>query len=129
MEYQQRLRKRRRGVLADKSEPHVGTRLWSHAAEAGARALGQPAGAIAVGRRADWLVLDRDHPAWPARRSRMRSITWSSPRETPPSATSWSPAAGRQGRLHAAERPLSGVCRIDVAPGRGAARRAPYPRQ
>ena len=63
MEYQQRLRKRRRGVLADKSEPHVGTRLWSHAAEAGARALGQPAGAIAVGRRADWLVLDRDHPS------------------------------------------------------------------
>jgi len=29
LEYQQRLRKRRRGVLATGAEPHVGTRLWS----------------------------------------------------------------------------------------------------
>jgi len=62
MEYQQRLRKRRRGVLAEKSEPHVGTRLWREAAEHGASAIGQPAGALAVGRRADWLVLDASHP-------------------------------------------------------------------
>jgi formimidoylglutamate deiminase len=62
MEYQQRLRKRRRGVLADKDEPHVGTRLWREAAEHGASAIGQPAGALAVGRRADWLVLDASHP-------------------------------------------------------------------
>src|SRR5450631_3699912 len=46
LEYQQRLRKRRRGVLAAKSEPHVGTRLWRDAAENGARALGQPVGRI-----------------------------------------------------------------------------------
>jgi formimidoylglutamate deiminase len=63
MEYQQRLRKRRRGVLADKSEPHPGTRLWREAAEHGASAIGQPAGALAVGRRADWLVLDASHPS------------------------------------------------------------------
>ena len=62
MEYQQRLRKRRRGVLAEKSDPHVGTRLWREAAEHGASAIGQPAGALAVGRRADWLVLDASHP-------------------------------------------------------------------
>ncbi len=62
MEYQQRLRKRRRGVLAEKSEPHVGTRLWRDAAEHGASAIGQPAGALAVGRRADWLVHDASHP-------------------------------------------------------------------
>ena len=62
MEYQQRLRKRRRGVLAEKSEPHVGTRLWREAAEHGASAIGQPAGALAVGRRADWLILDASHP-------------------------------------------------------------------
>ncbi|MGO9036876.1 MAG: formimidoylglutamate deiminase [Steroidobacteraceae bacterium] len=61
MEYQQRLRKRRRGVLAGKSEPHVGTRLWRDAAEHGASAIGQPAGALAIGRRADWLVLDASH--------------------------------------------------------------------
>jgi len=63
LEYQQRLRKRRRGVLADRNEPHVGTRLWRDAALHGAQALGQPVGSIAVGRRADWLVLDPSHPA------------------------------------------------------------------
>jgi formimidoylglutamate deiminase len=63
MEYQQRLRKRRRGVLADTLEPHVGTRLWREAARSGAQAIGQPAGGIEVGRRADWLVLDPAHPS------------------------------------------------------------------
>jgi formimidoylglutamate deiminase len=63
MEYQQRLRKKRRGVLADEAEPHVGTRLWRDAAQHGAQALGQPVGAIAEGRRADWLVLDAAHPS------------------------------------------------------------------
>jgi formimidoylglutamate deiminase len=61
MEYQARLRKRRRGVLAESSEPHVGTRLWREAAREGAAALGQAAGAIAEGARADWLVLDPEH--------------------------------------------------------------------
>jgi formimidoylglutamate deiminase len=63
LEYQQRLRKRRRAVLADKSEPHAGTRLWRHAARVGAQAIGQPAGIIAVGHRADWLVLESTHPS------------------------------------------------------------------
>jgi formimidoylglutamate deiminase len=63
MEYQARLRKRRRAVLADRGETHVGTRLWRDAAREGARAIGQPAGVIEVGARADWLVLDRDHPS------------------------------------------------------------------
>jgi formimidoylglutamate deiminase len=63
MEYQQRLRKRRRGVLADGHESHVGTRLWNDAARHGAQAIGQPAGTLEVGRRADWLVLDATHPS------------------------------------------------------------------
>ena len=63
LEYQQRLRKKRRGVLADRNESHVGTRLWRDAALHGAQALGQPVGSIAVGCRADWLVLDASHPA------------------------------------------------------------------
>ena len=63
LEYQQRLRKKRRGVLAAEGEPHVGTRLWRDAAYNGARALGQPVGSIAVGCRADWLVLDEAHPS------------------------------------------------------------------
>jgi formimidoylglutamate deiminase len=62
LEYQQRLRKRRRAVLADKHDSHVGTWLWRDAARHGSQALGQPAGAIEVGRRADWLVLDAAHP-------------------------------------------------------------------
>lgn len=62
MEYQARLRKKRRGVLADRNESHVGTRLWREAARTGASALGQPAGVIAEGRRADWLTLDPAHP-------------------------------------------------------------------
>jgi formimidoylglutamate deiminase len=63
LEYQQRLRRRRRNVLATTAEPHVGTGLWRAAAHAGARALGQAIGALAVGRRADWLALDPTHPA------------------------------------------------------------------
>ena len=63
LEYQQRLRKRRRGVLAGKSQSHVGTFLWASAASEGALAIGQPAGEIAVGKRADWLVLDAEHPS------------------------------------------------------------------
>jgi formimidoylglutamate deiminase len=63
MEYQTRLRKRRRGVLADKAEPHVGTRLWRDAANCGAQAIGQAAGVIGVGARADWVVLDAAHPS------------------------------------------------------------------
>jgi formimidoylglutamate deiminase len=63
LEYQQRLRKKRRGVLAADSESHVGTRLWRDAAQHGARAIGQPAGVLEVGRRADWLVLDAAHPS------------------------------------------------------------------
>jgi formimidoylglutamate deiminase len=63
LEYQQRLRKKRRAVLSTARDPHVGTRLWADAARAGADALGQPAGAIEVGKRADFLVLDREHPS------------------------------------------------------------------
>ena len=63
LEYQQRLRKKRRAVLAGEAESHVGTRLWRDAAQHGAQALGQPVGSIEVGRRADWLVLDPAHPS------------------------------------------------------------------
>jgi len=63
LEYQQRLRKRRRAVLATHTESHVGSRLWRDAARHGAEAIGQPAGLLEVGRRADWLVLDAKHPS------------------------------------------------------------------
>jgi formimidoylglutamate deiminase len=63
LEYQQRLRKKQRSVLATRDQQHVGTRLWHGAAVNGAQAIGQPVGAIAPGRRADWLVLDPAHPS------------------------------------------------------------------
>jgi formimidoylglutamate deiminase len=63
LEYQQRLRHRRRVLLASAAEPHAGARLWCTAASSGALALGQPVGEIALGRRADWLVLDPTHPS------------------------------------------------------------------
>jgi formimidoylglutamate deiminase len=63
LEYQQRLRKKQRSVLATSAEPHVGTRLWRDAAQYGAQAIGRRAGTIAVGQRADWLVLDATHPS------------------------------------------------------------------
>jgi formimidoylglutamate deiminase len=62
LEYQQRLRETRRGVLASADESHVGTVLWRSAAEHGAAALGQAVGVLSEGRRADWLVLDPAHP-------------------------------------------------------------------
>jgi formimidoylglutamate deiminase len=88
LEYQQRLRKKRRGVLATAAEPHVGTRLWRDAAQHGSQAIGQPAGAIEVGRRADWLVLDAAHPAWSEQRRILRWIICCSRAARRPSATS-----------------------------------------
>ena len=64
LEYQQRIRRRSRAVLATRREPHVGARLWREAARSGGRMLGQPIGILEVGRRADWLVLDTGHPAF-----------------------------------------------------------------
>jgi formimidoylglutamate deiminase len=58
LEYSQRLRHRVRNVIADEESPDVAANLWRGAASGGAQATGQPTGAIAVGRRADLVVLD-----------------------------------------------------------------------
>lgn len=62
LEYGQRLRSQRRNVFATTDSPSAGASLWRAAAEGGARALAQPAGAIAAGRRADLVVLDANSP-------------------------------------------------------------------
>lgn len=41
----------------------IGTSLWTGAARGGAQALAQPVGTIAVGQRADLVVLDTRDPA------------------------------------------------------------------
>jgi formimidoylglutamate deiminase len=61
LEYSQRLRHRVRNVAASEQLPDVAANLWLQAAEGGARAIAQPAGAIAAGKRADLVVLDASH--------------------------------------------------------------------
>ncbi|HKX42470.1 MAG TPA: formimidoylglutamate deiminase [Burkholderiaceae bacterium] len=60
LEYSQRLMHRQRNVLASATQGDVAQRLWQAAAEGGAKAAAQPTGALAVGRRADFVVLDAD---------------------------------------------------------------------
>lgn len=62
LEYGQRLTKQRRAIASRADRNSVGRSLWEGASEGGARALGQPVGTLDVGKRADFVVLDADHP-------------------------------------------------------------------
>lgn len=62
LEYGQRLRDQRRNRLYRPEQPQVGRILFDAALAGGAQALGQPVGALAVGSRADWIVLDGTDP-------------------------------------------------------------------
>lgn len=62
LEYGQRLRDQRRNRLYRPDQPMVGRTLYDAALLGGAQALGQPVGALEVGKRADWLVLDGNDP-------------------------------------------------------------------
>jgi formiminoglutamate deiminase len=59
LEYGQRLLHRQRNVLADTGRS-TGRRLLDDALAGGAQAVGAPVGAIAVGQRADFVVLNAD---------------------------------------------------------------------
>jgi formimidoylglutamate deiminase len=58
LEYSQRLAHRRRNVAASAAVPNTAARLWAEAARNGAQVLGLNAGEIAVGKRADLVVID-----------------------------------------------------------------------
>jgi formimidoylglutamate deiminase len=62
LEWGQRLVRHQRNLLAPGQGGHVGAAMWSHAAQAGADALAQPAGSLLPGKRADWVVLNPAHP-------------------------------------------------------------------
>lgn len=62
LEYGQRLRDQRRNRLYRSDQPMVGRTLYDAALAGGAQALGQEIGELAVGKRADWLVLDGQDP-------------------------------------------------------------------
>ncbi|WP_156292387.1 formimidoylglutamate deiminase [Serratia oryzae] len=61
-EYGQRLRDQRRNRLTTPEQPAVGDALYQQALQGGAQACGTAIGQLAVGYRADWLVLDGDDP-------------------------------------------------------------------
>jgi formimidoylglutamate deiminase len=62
LEYGQRLRDQKRNRLQRSDQPMIGRSLYDAALAGGAQALGQPIGALEVGKRADLLVLDGDDP-------------------------------------------------------------------
>jgi formimidoylglutamate deiminase len=62
LEYQSRLARRQRNVLATDAEPSSGSLLWRKACEAGARASGRYVGVLEAGARADIVVLDLNAP-------------------------------------------------------------------
>jgi len=57
LEYSQRLRSEKRNVLAG-ADGHSGRHLWQAAATGGAAAAARPVGALAPGRRADFVVIE-----------------------------------------------------------------------
>jgi formimidoylglutamate deiminase len=61
LEYGQRLAGQRRNIAATPAMPDVAAFLWQGALRGGAQAAGRPVGALAVGKRADLLVLDDAH--------------------------------------------------------------------
>ncbi|MBV6304379.1 amidohydrolase family protein [Candidimonas humi] len=63
LEYGQRLLRHERNVLAGSGQPWVADRLFDAAAAGGAQAGGRATGWLAPGRRADFMVLDANHPA------------------------------------------------------------------
>ena len=62
LEYGQRLARRARNVMAVDEGESTGRRLYATALAAGAQALQRPIGALAVGSRADVVLLDDHHP-------------------------------------------------------------------
>ena len=63
LEYGQRLARNTRATLASEATHSPGERLHAAASEGGAQALGLAAGRIAIGCRADLVMLDPEHPA------------------------------------------------------------------
>lgn len=63
LEYSQRLARRERNVMASAAQPQVATAQWLAAVQGGAQAAGRAVAGLAVGQRADCIVLDAGHVA------------------------------------------------------------------
>lgn len=64
LEYSQRLGRRGRNVMTTEPGESTGHRLFTAALAGGAQALGRPIGSLAVGQRADIVVLDAEHTSF-----------------------------------------------------------------
>jgi len=67
LDYQVRLQRRYRNVVASAQGASSGALLWRQACESGALACGRRLGALEVGRRADIVVLDQNSPLFAGR--------------------------------------------------------------
>lgn len=76
IEYAQRLTRRRRNLLASPDQPSTGARLFAAALAGGARALGQPHPALAVGATADIVALDLGSASLLGRRGDQLLDSW-----------------------------------------------------
>ena len=76
LEYARRLETRTRNVSETRPGTSVAASLLMHAARDGAAAMGREAGEIAVGRLADLVVLDADHPSLVGRRGMSVIDAW-----------------------------------------------------
>jgi len=68
LEYGQRLQTGKRNVLVSSSSTSTGRNLLDGALKGGARACGRNTGSISAGARADFIVLDDQHPRLYGRR-------------------------------------------------------------
>ena len=76
LEYVQRLTYRERNLAAGHRDASSGAILFQWALAGGARASGRPVGALAPGARADWVVLDPEHPTLAARSGDVILDSW-----------------------------------------------------
>jgi formimidoylglutamate deiminase len=85
LEYGQRLVRRERNVLAAPQQAHVADRLFSAALRGGASATGRATGALTPDARADFVVLDAQHPnlAGQPPRTWLSSVVFCEHGETP----------------------------------------------
>jgi formimidoylglutamate deiminase len=67
LEYQQRLARRERNVMPERANESSGEYLWEHVAHAGAQSSARRSGVLAVGSKADIVVLDTNLPVFAGR--------------------------------------------------------------
>ena len=84
LEYAQRLVRQQRAILSGEDEPSVGANLWCRAAQGGAQSIGRDCGVIAVGKKADLLVLDNSQTTLFAHQSKhlLDSLVFASQKNT-----------------------------------------------